>query len=124
MIRTMFYLGAIVSTRIVMPIAVLTMTWVNSYYSVMTCDQLRFTLGQDTDWSSPKATGEFERLYPQCAVVNGTNDGWVAVKAHFEFGKPDGIGAAFQMTFGMGVSHPHPMEALFSISVVSLTCPS
>ncbi|KAI4159811.1 MAG: hypothetical protein LQ342_006322 [Letrouitia transgressa] len=104
MIRTMFYLGAIVSTRIVMPIAVLTMTWVNSYYSVMTCDQMRFIFSQDTDWSKAKPRGELERLYPQCAMQNGTNQDWVAVKANFEFGKPEGIGAAFDMTFGMGVT--------------------
>ena len=106
-LRTMFYLGAIVSTRVVMPVAVLAMTWVGTYYTVSPCEELRFLFSQDTNWSAPKGLGEFEKLYPQCVVPGGTIDGYVAVKAHFEFGKPEGIGAAFKMTFGMGVSFPY-----------------
>ncbi|KAL8729268.1 MAG: hypothetical protein Q9166_004889 [cf. Caloplaca sp. 2 TL-2023] len=104
MLRTMFYLGAIVSTRVVMPIAVLIMTWVGTYYTVIPCKELAFLLGQNTNWSGPRSLEEVGRMYPACVGKGGNvTDELVAVKANFEFGQPQGIGASFKMTFGMGL---------------------
>ncbi|KAL8857755.1 MAG: hypothetical protein Q9178_005655 [Gyalolechia marmorata] len=104
MLRTMFYLGGIVSTRVVMPITVLAMTWVGDYYTVIPCKELAFLMSQDTNWSAPKSPLEIATLYPACLRVGGNiTENLVAVNAQFKFGNPQGIGAAFKPTFGMGL---------------------
>ncbi|KAL8910087.1 MAG: hypothetical protein Q9171_004608 [Xanthocarpia ochracea] len=64
-----------------------------------------FYLGAiDTNWSAPKSPLEIATLYPACVGVGGNiTDNLVAVNAHFKFGNPQGIGAAFKPTFGMGL---------------------
>ncbi|KAI4268292.1 MAG: hypothetical protein LQ337_007922, partial [Flavoplaca oasis] len=103
MLRTMFWLGSIVSTRVVMPVTVLAMTWVGNYYTVIPCRELAFLMAQDTNWSAPKSPMELAMNYPACMGASGNvTDEMVAVNAHFQFGDPQGIGAAFKPTFGMG----------------------
>ncbi|KAI4222499.1 MAG: hypothetical protein L6R36_006096 [Xanthoria steineri] len=107
MLRTMFWLGAIVSTRVVMPVTVLAMTWVGGYFTVIPCPELAFLMGQETNWSAAKSPVEFAKRYPSC--VRGppggevVMDGMVAVQAWFEFGNAPGIGAAFKPSFGMAL---------------------
>ncbi|KAL8651131.1 MAG: hypothetical protein Q9226_004837 [Calogaya cf. arnoldii] len=105
MLRTMFWLGSIVSTRVVMPITVVAMTWVGDYYTVIPCAELAFLWEQDTNWSAPKSPMELAMKYPTCVGKGGnvSTGAMVAVNARFEFGNAAGIGAAFKPSFGMGL---------------------
>ena len=96
------------STRVVMPVAVLAMTWVGGYFTVIPCPELAFLMGQETNWSAAKSPLEFAKRYPSCVRGPGGGkvvmDGMVAVQAWFEeFGNAPGIGAAFKPSFGMAV---------------------
>ena len=95
MLRSMFWIASIVSTRLIMPLAALVMTAMGTYYIAWPCDELKYVLGAST----------MHRDFPQCTLPNGTTDGYVAVKAELDFSKPAGIGAVFNLNFGMGVSH-------------------
>ena len=94
MLRSMYWMGSIVSTRFIMPFAALVQTYMGGYYEAWSCAEIEFTLG---------GRNKTLDLYPQCGLLNGTTDGWVAVKGELDFGKPIGVGAVFDSNFGMGV---------------------
>ena len=95
MLRSAFWIGSIVTTRLIMPFAALIMTAVGGYYTAWPCKEIEYVLG---------TTGQMLKEFPQCGTEWGTTDGWVAVKGVLDFAKPTEVGAVFDMTFGMGVS--------------------
>ena len=95
MLRAMFWMGSIVSTRLIMPPASIIMTALGGYYTAWSCDQIQFVLG---------GREPLLAQFPQCGLKNGTTDGYVAVKAELNFSNPTGLGAVFDSNFGMGVS--------------------
>ena len=94
MLRSMVWIASIVSTRVIMPLAALVMTAMGTYYIAWPCDELEYVLGK----------ARMRKEFPQCTMPNGTTDGFVAVKADLDLSKPAGVGAVFNLNFGMGVS--------------------
>ena len=92
MLRAMFYLGTIITLRIIMIISALIISRIATYYSTMPCDEISFIYGNSTD--------PIMRFYPQC-LTNMTVDGVVVVHASFD--RPEQVGAALDMSFGMAM---------------------
>jgi Predicted membrane protein (DUF2306) len=91
MLRTMFYLGAIITERLIMIIAAQIITVIGSYYTIWSCEELGFVLKDDIRY--------FEQTYPQCTSSGSRN-----VVVHAEFGSQvEGIGASLRITFGMAM---------------------
>jgi hypothetical protein len=91
MLRAMFYLGTIITTRLIMAISAMVITMVGDYYQIQTCGEVAF--GYES-WE--KAI----KLYPDCASrINGTN---IIVHANFN-GKSEELGASLGLGFGMAI---------------------
>ncbi|KAF2426620.1 hypothetical protein EJ08DRAFT_616471 [Tothia fuscella] len=93
MLRAMFYLGTIITLRIIMIISALITSQVSNYYSTMPCDEIA---------SLYDSNAAFSANYPQCNTRNGTVDGRVVVKAKFG-SQPEQIGASLGLSFGMAM---------------------
>jgi hypothetical protein len=89
----MFYLGTIITTRLIMIISALIITTLD-YYTTRSCDEIAFIYG---------SSSLFEKYYPQCSNPNQTVDGVVVVKAKFVVGRPEQIGASLGMSFGAAI---------------------
>ncbi|SMR58244.1 unnamed protein product [Zymoseptoria tritici ST99CH_1E4] len=90
MIRTWFYAGSIITTRLIMIIAVQIISSIGSYYTAMSCAQIAGTR-DDGDVSA----------YAACVSDPG---GYTAV--HADFSSTAGIeeiAAGFELTFGMAL---------------------
>lgn len=96
MLRAMFYLGTIITMRIIMILSALIITMINSYYMTMSCDQIKFMYGD-------KDANKVQEYYPQCSNLNTTTDGLVVVHAGFNDGRPEQIGASMDISFGMAL---------------------
>lgn len=94
MLRTMFWFGAVVTTRIVLHIGILIMPKVGNYYTVWSCDVL------DYMYSSSGFPGILEKKWPQCLQPNGTLDGQVVVKAAWNLQEPEMAVTDFNILFG------------------------
>lgn len=92
MLRMAFYLGTIITMRIIMIISALVISGINSYNTVMYCNEITSIYGS----SRP-----VQKFYPQCISANATNDPLVAVHAAFAGGRPEQIAASMRMSFGM-----------------------
>ncbi|TVY65573.1 hypothetical protein LSUE1_G009294 [Lachnellula suecica] len=91
MLRAMFYLGTIITARLVLILSALITTKIGGFYQILSCDEVAFIQGSyDTAVS----------LYPQCA--NMTGNAPLVVSADFN-GQPESIGASLQIGFGMGL---------------------
>jgi uncharacterized membrane protein len=90
MLRCMFYLGTIITARIIMIIAALIISGTKSYYGLQSCDQI--AAGYD-------AVQEALENYPACANVSGNT--LVPVQASFDTGVT--VGTALSLPFGMGI---------------------
>jgi hypothetical protein len=93
MLRAMFYLGTIITTRLIMIISALIIT-IPDYYTTRSCDEIAFIYG---------SSNLFEKYYTQCSNPNQTVDGMVVVKAKFVVGRPEQIGASLGMSFGAAI---------------------
>lgn len=91
MLRTVFYLGTIITERIIMVIAAQILTLVGSYYTIWSCQELSFVFENDRKY--------FETTYPEC-VSNSDAD--TIVRADFGT-KKDGIGASLRASFGLAM---------------------
>ncbi|PRP81206.1 hypothetical protein PROFUN_02040 [Planoprotostelium fungivorum] len=89
MLRTAFYLGSILTTRIILPIASV-ITSQGVYHTVWSCDELSFYY--------TKNPSQFTINYPACNITD-----YVAVPATFNTGRAENIGAALQINFGMSL---------------------
>lgn len=91
MLRAMFYLGTIITTRLIMIISALTISAVGSYYQVQICGKVGFLY--DT-------AQELVARYPEC--LNATDDTNIIV--HAQFGsQAEQIGASLGLCFGMAL---------------------
>jgi hypothetical protein len=93
MLRAMFYLGTIITLRVIMILSALITTQVSTYYSTMTCGEITSLY----DSNEP-----VNKLYPQCSNLNSTVDDMVVVMAKFG-SQPEQIGASLGLSFGMAM---------------------
>ncbi|EON66294.1 hypothetical protein W97_05687 [Coniosporium apollinis CBS 100218] len=94
MLRAMFYLGTIITMRLIMILSALIITRLGSYYTTRSCDEISFI------YDSEDSVKEF---YPQCSNPNSTVDGLVIVHASFAAGRPEQIAASLGVGFGMAL---------------------
>ncbi len=94
MLRAMFYLGSIITLRIILNISALIITMLKSYNVAMSCDEITFIYGS----SNP-----VKHFYPQCSSSNSTVDDLVVVHASSGSGRPEQIAASLDMSFGMAL---------------------
>jgi len=94
MLRAMFYLGTIITTRLIMILSALIISKIGTYYSTMTCAEIGSIYG---------SVVPLRKFYPQCASSNATTNSYVVVQATFSNGKPEQIGTSLRMSFGMAL---------------------
>lgn len=92
MLRAMFYLGVIITTRIIMVIAAQVSTAVGKYYVPMICDEIVFVQDSLTQNNT---------MYPQCSIANMSVDGMIAVAANFGSDRKEQLQASLELNFGM-----------------------
>ncbi|KAF1815439.1 hypothetical protein P152DRAFT_390900 [Eremomyces bilateralis CBS 781.70] len=96
MLRTMFYCGAIVTTRFILALSALSLTAIGSYFAVKSCDELRFMISEK----------KIAERYPTCLVPFNQSSigaaGYAVVKADYNAGK-ESIAAALNLSFGTAV---------------------
>ena len=92
----MFYLGTIITTRLIMILSALTISTIGSYSAIQTCGAVNYTLNPSGRTAA--------MLYPQCGFPNSTDDTEVIVRANMKqpLG-PHSVGAALELSFGMGL---------------------
>ena len=96
MLRTMFYLGTIITTRLIMIIAAQITTLIGSYFVLYTCDELRFIHNNDLNY--------MQSAYPGCGPPGTINSsGQAVVHADFKAGIAEDIGASLRLNFGMAI---------------------
>lgn len=102
MLRTMFYYGTIITSRIISFISVPIISRIGNYYGVWSCDELDF-LYKGLEMPFPEAD------YPSCLLPNGTLDRWfrVAIKVADNPNKPEQYGVSYFQPFGANVSLDH-----------------
>lgn len=93
MLRAAFYLGSIITLRLILILSALSIAKIGSYYATMPCDELNFILDSASD---------LQKYYPQCSNLTTTLDGLVVVHADFK-DRPEQIGASLGMSFGMAM---------------------
>jgi uncharacterized membrane protein len=89
MLRTMFYMGTIITERIIMVMAAQIITAIGSYNTIWTCKELNFVYEDDPQYIQNK--------YPQCVSDSNAD---AIVQANFGTEK-DGIGSSLRITFGL-----------------------
>lgn len=99
MLRTMFYFGTVISSRVTTFIGAPTISRIGSYYGVWSCDEIDF-LYKHLGRPFPKDE------YPQCFLPDGSLDAdfRVAVKAAHVLSKPEQFGSSRTKPFGAYVS--------------------
>ncbi|KAJ1713543.1 hypothetical protein NYO67_4257 [Aspergillus flavus] len=92
MLRAFFYMGCIITTRIIMIISTVIISISPKYYMAQPCDKIDFIIGREQTLES----------YPDCAsFYNGSRpDQNVLVLGDFN-GNADKIGTALNLNFGM-----------------------
>ncbi|KAI9801769.1 MAG: hypothetical protein M1825_003141 [Sarcosagium campestre] len=95
MLRAMFYLGSIITLRLIMIISALLTSQFDSYYTTMSCDKISSIYASNAS--------SVEDLYPQCSDPSSTTDGLVIVHATFASGQPEQIAASLGASFGMAL---------------------
>lgn len=97
MLRTMFYLGTIITTRIIMIISAQIISKIGSYHVLMTCGELFFMQSSEYVVST----------YPACASGNASVSAvqdMVSVPVHVKWGgNVEEIGATLRIGFGMAL---------------------
>ena len=98
MLRTMFYMGTIITSRVINFVSAPIISRLGNYYGVWSCDELDF-LYKNLQVPFP------ETEYPQCLFPNGTMDSSlrVAVEATALLTKPEQYGSSHIQPFGANV---------------------
>lgn len=91
MLRAMFYLGSIITIRLIMVLSALVVSRVGGQWAVYECEKLVY-IHQGNE-------GEVAGLYPGCREGDGSAR--VTVKAGFLEGKDENVEAALALSFGM-----------------------
>lgn len=102
MLRTMFYMGAIITARLINLAATPIITRIGDYWSVWTCDEINF-LYTNYDMEFPK------EYYPECVLPDGSLDRWrhVPVSAVENPDRLEQLGSSYVAPFATMVSsHP------------------
>lgn len=94
MLRTMFWLGTIITARIIIFFSAVALWIIGDYYSLIRCDELKFLYGA--------GTSAVQQRYPECFDGSAVHDRTI-IKAEM-FVSMEGAGAALRLSFGMGVS--------------------
>lgn len=93
MLRAMFYLGTIITLRIVMILSAIISSQMSYYATTMTCGELLSILG---------TSQAVDELYPQCGQPGSTVDTRAIVQAKFG-SQPEQVSAALRLSFGMAL---------------------
>ena len=94
MLRSMFYLGTIITTRLIMVLAALITSAIGSYNVIMTCGEL----------GSIQGFNYLAEKYPDCVVDHTVmQDDLRTVHADMTGGVKEGIGASLRLNFGMAI---------------------
>lgn len=95
MLRTMFYMGVTITSRLINLAATPIITRIGDYYGVWSCDEINF-LYSNLGLPFPEAK------YPHCFLEDGTLDRFmrVAVKAQAVATAPEELGASAVLPFG------------------------
>lgn len=93
MLRAMFYLGTIITLRLIMILSAIIATKHSQYYTTMTCGEI-FSI-----YNSANAVND---LYPACAAPGAGAATRVVVQADFGI-QPEQIGASLRISFGMAM---------------------
>lgn len=106
MLRTMFYMGSIISSRVITDIASVILTRMGGYYQVWTCDEI------DHVYREYGLGGIPYDKYPQCLDPTMTLDGRVVVDAALIATAPERAGTSSTVPFGAAVSFrlPHHLN--------------
>lgn len=92
MLRAMFYMGSIITARLIMIIAAQAITAIGSYYTTMTCGEIAYIQRDDLAY--------FEQAYPGCVGADSRQH--VVVHALFKDNTEE-IGASLRISFGMSL---------------------
>ena len=93
MLRAMFYLGTIVTMRLIMILSALISSQMSTYNTTMTCGELLSIL--DTN-------EKVNTFYPSCGQPGSTPDTLAIVQAKFG-SQPEQIASALRLSFGMAL---------------------
>ncbi|KAL8651235.1 MAG: hypothetical protein Q9226_004791 [Calogaya cf. arnoldii] len=93
MLRTMFYLGTIITMRIIMILAALIASKTSFYSTTMTCGELLSIL---------KTNDKVNPFYPSCGEPGATANTLTIVQAKFGT-QPEQIASALRISFGMAL---------------------
>ncbi|KAG9033136.1 hypothetical protein FRB95_000554 [Tulasnella sp. JGI-2019a] len=90
-LRAMFYMGSIITARVIMITAAVITKFVGTHYTVFRCDEVEFTLNEGN------MSNVFSTKYPSCQGVAATSV--VPVRADIG-GTIEEIGSALRLSFG------------------------
>jgi uncharacterized membrane protein len=97
MLRTMFYMGSIITMRMILVSGALIISQIDEYRNIWSCEQIEWT------WNFLQA-GDYLQSYPQCANQSGLSTGYVPVLANIANVKdPAQLGTSLQIPFGMAI---------------------
>ena len=98
MLRAAFYLGTIITLRIIMIIAAQITGKIGGYYTVMECEKLQYIYNETSSITTPLTED-----YPQCGGPGGVSDKMAAVLANWAAGRVEQIIASLYINFGMAL---------------------
>lgn len=114
MLRTVFWLGTIITLRIIMISAASIISMSNNYYMAQSCDVILFMYGGSPD--------VLQAVYPQCAQQNATTESYIAVKASLRAAGPENVGDALDIDFGVAVSCTSSVQESSTDQTAGVAC--
>jgi len=96
-LRSVFYFGAIITTRVFINVGAYIISKKGDYYSIWDCNSIDFTYRQ---FGHPEGLA---KNYPECLIPNATVDGRVVVKAVHDFTKPIQAGSVINIMFSCSI---------------------
>lgn len=100
MLRTMFYMGSIITVRLILGAGAAIISSLSAYHAVWSCAQIAFT------WKFNQQEGNYLDAYPMCdtnATNTNANSIYVPIKADLTVKNAAQNGASLELTFGMAV---------------------
>ncbi|KAH6721658.1 hypothetical protein BKA61DRAFT_538299 [Leptodontidium sp. MPI-SDFR-AT-0119] len=99
MLRSWFYFGVIITTRIIMIITALIISTQKNYYATRPCGELAYIQTGNSDLENQPPS--FAQRYPQC--INASENTPVPINASMTDGDAENVGVALGMSFGMAI---------------------
>lgn len=100
MLRTMFYMGTIITVRIILGAGAVIISTLSTYHSVWSCAQIAYT------WKFNQQEGNYLDIYPMCADSRtnlSASSIYVPIKADLTVNNAVQNGASLELTFGMAI---------------------